>query len=46
MTSVGPATSRGLLRAAQPLTCDTGAQGLLEHPATETGNPGRGPFRA
>lgn len=28
MTSVGAATSRGLLRAAQPLTCDTGAQGL------------------
>lgn len=33
MTRVSPATSRGLLRAAQPLTCDTGAQGLPGQPA-------------
>lgn len=36
MTGVGPTASRGLLRAAQPLTCDTGAQGLPGHPAPGT----------
>lgn len=36
MTGVGAAARRGLLRAAQPLPCDTGAQGLPGHPAPGT----------